>query len=130
MIRAADAGDEHVQIVDLLRVYRGQAARQKVRLLLVVALQSNPVARGDERLQCRDYLLGGQDTPTRHLGDPVEAAGLVLAPGAPAGAHRLDDPVKRFRPFAGHPVLSHTSLTSSSIPTTLHPHSSALVGPH
>jgi hypothetical protein len=50
VIRAADAGDEHVQVVDLLRVHRCQAARQEVRLLLVVALQSDPVAGGDERL--------------------------------------------------------------------------------
>ena len=75
-----------MQVMDLLRIHLGQAARQEVSLLLVVALQGNPVAGRDEPLQSRDDLLGGQDTPTRDLRDPVQAASLVFAAGAPAGA--------------------------------------------
>jgi hypothetical protein len=74
-----------VQIVDLLRIHCGQASRQEVRLLLIVALQRNPVSRADERLQCWDDLLRWQNPAARQLLDPLQAAGFLLAAGAPAG---------------------------------------------
>ena len=51
MLRQHDAGLHHVQIVHLGEIDRKQRAAEQIRLLLVVALQANPVARPDDGFQ-------------------------------------------------------------------------------
>ena len=47
MLRAADAGNDHVQLVDDVGIHLGQRAGQEVCLLLVVAFHGDPVAGRD-----------------------------------------------------------------------------------
>ena len=84
MLGAADAGHDHVQIVQLGRVGLGQRARKEIRLLLVVALQHHTVAGMDQRFQRGDDFVAGQH---RAIGEPahlVEPALLFVTPPRPA----------------------------------------------
>ncbi len=44
MLAAPDAGHNHMQVVDFLRINFRQHAREEIGLFLVVAFQHNPVA--------------------------------------------------------------------------------------
>ncbi len=77
MLGPADAGLDHVQIVDALGVELRQRPRQEIGLLLVVALRDHPIARRDERIQGIGDALGRQlfaGEPRRNLPD----AGLLV----------------------------------------------------
>ena len=82
-----DAGLHDVDVVQHLRVGLGERARQEVSLLLVVALEAEPVARLDDRLEQlgnvarRHDLALGETRPRRQ---PRVAVDLLLAPVAHA----------------------------------------------
>ncbi len=48
MLAAPDAGHNHMQVVDFLRINFRQHAREEIGLFLVVAFQHNPVAGGEQ----------------------------------------------------------------------------------
>ncbi|MNN66230.1 hypothetical protein D3C81_1817940 [compost metagenome] len=83
MLGAADAGHDHVQVVQASGVDLGQCAREEVGLLLVVAFQHYPVAGGEQQLQGFDDAFGGQHHAIGEVADPVEAALLFGAPPRP-----------------------------------------------
>ncbi|KAF1053879.1 MAG: hypothetical protein GAK43_01201 [Stenotrophomonas maltophilia] len=85
VLGAADAGHDHVQVVDLLRIETGQRAREEVGLLLVVAFEHHAVTRLQQRLQGLDDALGGQDHAIGEVADTLQAALLVAAPACPLG---------------------------------------------
>ena len=58
---APDAGHDHMQIVDFLRIDFRQHAGEKIGLLLVVAFQHHPVAGGEQVFQYADQLVSGDD---------------------------------------------------------------------
>ena len=71
MLWQDDARLHHVQIVDLGRVDRAAARGEEIRLLLVVALEANPVAGADDRLKKRCRALR-----PHHLAIGVAGTGL------------------------------------------------------
>ena len=84
MLGAADAGHDHVQVVELFRVGLGQRTRKEIRLLLVVALQHHTVAGMDQRFERGDDLVGGQHHTVGQPAHLVETALLLVAPPRPA----------------------------------------------
>ncbi|MCY1372873.1 hypothetical protein D9M69_601100 [compost metagenome] len=50
VLGAADAGHDHVQVVQPAGVGLGQGAREEIRLLLVVAFEHHAIAGGDQCL--------------------------------------------------------------------------------
>jgi len=83
VLGAADAGHDHVQVVQALRVGLGQRTREKVGLLLVVALEHHAVAGGDQQFEGFDDPLGGQHHTVGQVTDAVQAALLLGAPPGP-----------------------------------------------
>ena len=71
MLAAPDAGHNHMQVVDFLRINFRQHAREEIGLFLVVAFQHNPVAGGEQVFQYADQLVSRDDL-TWHvrLGQP------------------------------------------------------------
>ena len=61
MFHAADAGDDHMEVVQARGIGIGQRARQKVRLLLVVAFQHHAVARRGHGFEEGHDVAGGND---------------------------------------------------------------------
>ena len=80
----ADAGHDHVQMVDLVRVHPGQHARQKIRLLLVIAFQNDAVAGRQQRFQHGHHIALLQHRSVRILAHGVQAAPLLGAARIPA----------------------------------------------
>jgi hypothetical protein len=68
----------HVQIVDLSDVDRRESGRQQVRLLLVVALETDAIARPDHGLQKRGGVARLDDLSLREY-----------CPGAPSGSRAI-----------------------------------------
>ena len=72
MLWQNDTRLHHVQIVDLGQIDRQQRAAQEIRLLLVIALQANPVTRPDHGLQqardvvCLNDLAAGKASSRRN----------------------------------------------------------------
>ncbi len=61
MLAAPDAGHNHMQVVDFLRINFRQHAREEIGLFLVVAFQHNPVAGGEQVFQYADQLVSRDD---------------------------------------------------------------------
>ncbi len=61
MLAAPDAGHDHMQVVDSLRVHFRQHAGEKIGLFLVIALQYDAVARCQQMFQRIDQLVGGDN---------------------------------------------------------------------
>ncbi|MNZ25712.1 hypothetical protein D3C78_428820 [compost metagenome] len=83
VLGAADAGHDHVQVVQAPRVDLGQRTREEVGLLLVVAFEHYPVAGSQQQFQGFDDTLGGQHHAVGEVADPVKAALLFGAPPRP-----------------------------------------------
>ncbi|MNI63604.1 hypothetical protein D3C73_1189870 [compost metagenome] len=83
MLGTADAGHDHVQVVQALGVGLGQRTGEEVGLLLVVAFEHHPVPWGDQQLQCLDDALGWQHHTVGQVTDPLQAALLLGAPPGP-----------------------------------------------
>ncbi|MDT4875866.1 hypothetical protein FQZ97_1112650 [compost metagenome] len=83
MLGAADAGHDHVQVVQAVGVCLGQGAGKEVRLLLVIAFEHHAVAGGDQHFEGFDDPLAGQDRAIGEVAHPVEAALLFGAPARP-----------------------------------------------
>ncbi len=79
----ADAGHDHVQVVQAPRVDLGQRTREEVGLLLVVAFQHHAVAGGQQQFQCFDDTLAGQHRTVGKVPDLIEAALLFGTPSRP-----------------------------------------------
>ena len=84
VLGTADAGHDHVQIVERGRVGLGQGAREEVGLLLVVALQHHAVAGEDQGFKGLDDLVTGQHRPVCVFLDQPEPPLLLVAPPRPA----------------------------------------------
>ena len=78
--------DQHVQVVEPLRVAVGQRARQEVGLLLVVALQGDPVARADHACS-RSFRLPGLITLPSQWAAPAVIRGPWRGGGRPSRGH-------------------------------------------
>ena len=61
MFAAPDAGHDHMQVVDSLRVHFRKHAGEKIGLFLVIALQYDAVARCQQMFQRLDQLVGGDN---------------------------------------------------------------------
>ena len=61
MLAAPDAGHDHMQVVDSLRVHFRKHAGEKIGLFLVIALQYDAVARCQQMFQRIDQLVGGDN---------------------------------------------------------------------
>ena len=61
MLAAPDAGHNHMQVVDFLRIDLGEHAGEEISLFLVVAFQHHPIARGEQIFQYADQLVSGDD---------------------------------------------------------------------
>ncbi|GAB3389502.1 hypothetical protein GCM10027514_32370 [Azotobacter armeniacus] len=83
VLGAADAGHDHVQIVQPAGIDLGQRAGQEVRLLLVVAFQHHAIAGGDQRFQGGDYPVARQDHAIGEATHLLEPALLLAAPARP-----------------------------------------------
>src|ERR1700752_2528426 len=83
MFRPADARDQEVQIMELCRVDPDERTRQKIRLLLVVTLESHCIARLDQRLQCLDDRSVLQDGSLHPRGEPGQARGFLRPAARP-----------------------------------------------
>ncbi len=82
MLRAADAGHDHVQVVQLAGIDPRQRTGEEIRLLLVVAFQHHPIARRDQRLQRGDQAFAAA-APRRQPGR-ARARGAAAFPGGAA----------------------------------------------
>ena len=69
--------------MDLRRINLDERARQEVRLLLVVTLESHGVARLEQRLQCLDDRSGLQHTSLHPRREPGQARGLLRPAARP-----------------------------------------------
>ena len=74
-----DAGLHDVQIMDLLPVDARQNFSEKIGLLLVVALEADPIARADDRLEKRLCALRPRHLAAGEAGTSIQA-GVPLAP--------------------------------------------------
>jgi len=83
-----DARLDHVQVVDLVGVAGGKATRQTIRLLLVVALQTDPIARTKDRLQKLDDGRGRYDLAFGMTAPSLDAGIAGLSLTAPLGHPR------------------------------------------
>lgn len=79
MLRAADAGHDHVQVVQLAGIDPRQRTGEEIRLLLVVAFQHHPIARRDQRLQRGDQAFARQHRAVSQAAHALEAPLLFLA---------------------------------------------------
>ena len=97
MLGQHDARLDHVQVVDLRRVAGAEAAGEAVGLLLVVALQADPVAGPKDRLQQVHDRLGRHDL-SRRMGAAGRDARVAGSPvPAPIGHPSLPPPPHRRR---------------------------------
>ncbi|MNP31014.1 hypothetical protein D3C76_1241170 [compost metagenome] len=85
VLGAADAGHDHVQVVQLAGIGLGQGTGEKIRLLLVVAFEHHAVARHDQGFEGRDDFVGRQHHAIGQRPDAVEAALLPAAATRPTG---------------------------------------------
>lgn len=83
MLRAADAGHDHVQVVQLAGIDPRQRTGEEIRLLLVVAFQHHPIARRDQRLQRGDQAFARQHRAVSQAAHALEAPLLFLAAPRP-----------------------------------------------
>jgi hypothetical protein len=90
MLRPADARDQQVQIVELCRVDLDERPRQKISLLLVVALEGHGITRLEQGLQCLDDRSGLQHTPLHPRREPGQARGLPRPSSCPAARLSVD----------------------------------------
>ena len=84
MFTAANAWHDHVQVMHNLRVYFGQRAGKKIRLLLVVAFQNDLIAWCDQLFQHGDKVVGWQNLALHRYGGQTTrffAASGVPLPG-------------------------------------------------
>ena len=86
MLRQHDAGLHHVQIIHLGEIDRQQRAAEQIRLLLVVALQANPVARPNDGFHQPRRVAGLDDLAARQPGASFDAGIARLAVTLP-GRH-------------------------------------------
>ncbi len=61
MLAAPDAGHNHMQVVNFLRIDLGEHAGEEISLFLVVAFQHYPIARGEQIFHYADQLVSGDD---------------------------------------------------------------------
>ena len=87
MLRQHHPGLHHVQIVDLGRIDREQGRAEQVRLLLVVALQADPVARSDDRFQQAGRVTRLDDLALRQMRAGFDA-GVARLPTVLPSRHR------------------------------------------
>ncbi len=83
MFWPAHAGNQEVQIMELRRVRLDQRTGQKIRLLLIITLESHGIPRLDQRLQCLDDRSGLQHTPLHPRREPRQARGLLRPAARP-----------------------------------------------
>gem|GEM_PF-6418854 len=76
MLGAADAGHDHVQVVQLAGIDLGQRAGEEIRLLLVVAFEYHAIAGCDQRFQGLDDPLAGQHHAIGEATRLIETPGL------------------------------------------------------
>ncbi|GBU17996.1 hypothetical protein AwMethylo_22110 [Methylobacterium sp.] len=86
-----------MQVVDAGRIAGGERAGEAIRLLLVVALQADPVAGAQHRLQKGDRI-GGRDVLAVREGSARRDAGVAgLALPAPSRHRRSSLPPETIR---------------------------------
>ncbi len=76
VLGAADAGHDHVQVVQLAGIDLGQRAGEEIRLLLVVAFEYHAIAGCDQRFQGLDDPLAGQHHAIGEATRLIETPGL------------------------------------------------------
>ena len=77
----ADYGDEQMYVVYAARIDRGEAARQKIGLLLIVALDAHSVTRTDDALEDLDDVFGVQGFTASHVCDGSRGVRFCRGPG-------------------------------------------------
>jgi hypothetical protein len=75
-----DAGLHDVQIMDLLPVDARQNFGEKIGLLLVVALEADPIARADDRLEKRLRTVRPHHLAACVMGTSFQASAPLLIP--------------------------------------------------
>ena len=104
VVRAADAGDEHVQVVNFLG---STSARLRDRKSACFWLSPSRATRSPGALSASQAGMissVGGTRPRATLATPVQAASLVFAADVPAGVHRIQNrPSRQCRPLARPP---------------------------
>ena len=70
-------------VVYAARIDRGEAAREKIGLLLIVAFDAHPVTRANDALENLDDVFSVQGFTASHVCDGLEAFGFAESPGVP-----------------------------------------------